>query len=157
MQEENLDRSWGRLWANKPMHSHRQNQFSTQSPSQSKNGKSDQRESKPTRNRFILTIMAELSNENTLTTSPIARDTSNLLPNVVVEKLSHVQKHPRNRTSNFRRWSWWWCGVTAINVVNLNVLEAHFCATDCSIHAWYGFTEHPFTSIIDFKSKTHTP
>ena len=31
--------------------------------------------------------MAELSNENTLTTSPIARDTSDLLPNVVVEKL----------------------------------------------------------------------
>ena len=36
-------------------------------------------------NRLILTIMAELSYENTLTTSPIARETSELLPDTVVE------------------------------------------------------------------------
>ena len=50
---------------------------------------------------------------------------------------AHVKKHPRNQTTNFRRWSWWWCGMTAINVVNSNVLEVHFCAPDCSMHAWY--------------------
>ena len=39
--------------------------------------------------RLIMIIMAELGNENMLTTSPIARDTSALLPNAVV-KIFHL-------------------------------------------------------------------